>query len=82
VLLLVLAEALALCLIGGLVGLTLASLLGAFVEQASGGQFQLRATPWVWTIGVLSILVMSLAVGLLPGLRAQRLRIVDALAGR
>jgi len=25
---------------------------------------------------------MSLAVGLLPALRAQRLRIVDALAGR
>jgi putative ABC transport system permease protein len=82
VLLLVLAEALALCLIGGLVGLTLASVLGAFVEHASGGQFQLRATPWVWMIGVLSILLMSLAVGLLPGMRAQRLRIVDALAAR
>jgi len=25
---------------------------------------------------------MSVAVGLLPGLRARRLRIVDALAGR
>jgi putative ABC transport system permease protein len=78
----VLAEALLLCLAGGLIGLSLAAVLGAFVQKASGGQFQLQATTWVWTIGVISILVMSIAVGLLPALRAQRLRIVDALAGR
>ena len=36
----------------------------------------------VWLIGIVAIVLMSLAVGLLPALRAQRLRIVDALAGR
>jgi putative ABC transport system permease protein len=36
----------------------------------------------VWLIGIAVIVLMSLAVGLLPGLRARRLRIVDALAGR
>jgi len=36
----------------------------------------------VWLIGIAAIVLMSIAVGLLPGLRARRLRIVDALAGR
>jgi putative ABC transport system permease protein len=78
----VLAEAFALVLSGGLVGLFLASLAGAAVEKGTGGQFLLRLDVSVWLLGVLAIVLMSLAVGLLPGLRARRLRIVDALAGR
>ena len=48
----------------------------------------IRSIPERWTsslvivIGLAAIVIMSLAVGLLPGLRAQRLKIVDALAGR
>jgi putative ABC transport system permease protein len=79
---LVLAEAFALVLFGGLVGMLLASLAGAMVEKATGGQFLLALTGWVWLIGIAAIVLMSLAVGLLPALRAMRLRIVDALAGR
>jgi putative ABC transport system permease protein len=78
----VIAEAFALCLFGGLVGLTLATLAGAMVSKATGNQFQLNVDGKVWLIGMAAILVMSLAVGLLPALRAQRLKIVDALAGR
>jgi putative ABC transport system permease protein len=78
----VLAEAVALCLAGGLVGLSLATLLGAMVEKGTGGQFQLRVDAFVWSVGVATILLMSIAVGLLPALRARRLKIVDALAGR
>jgi putative ABC transport system permease protein len=78
----VLAEAFALVLFGGLLGLAIASLLGAMVEKGTGGQFQLHLDGSVWLLGILSIVLMSLAVGLLPGLRARRLRIVDALAGR
>jgi putative ABC transport system permease protein len=78
----VLAEAVALCLVGGVVGLTLATLLGAMVEQATGGQFQLNVNATIWAIGIGTIVVMSLAVGLLPALRARGLKIVDALAGR
>ncbi len=78
----VLAEAFALCLCGGLVGLLLASLAGAMVEKGTGGQFQLQLDGSVWLLGVAAIVLMSAAVGLLPGLRARRLRIVDALAGR
>jgi putative ABC transport system permease protein len=78
----VLAEAVALCLVGGIIGLALATVLGAMVEQATGGQFQLNVNGVIWVIGIGAIAVMSLAVGLLPALRAQRLKIVDALAGR
>ena len=77
----VLAEAFALCLFGGLLGLALASLAGAMVQKGTGGQFQLALNGTVWALGVLAIVLMSVAVGLLPGLRARRLRIVDALAG-
>jgi putative ABC transport system permease protein len=78
----VLAEAGALCLIGGVIGMGLATLLGAFLESASGGQFNIALSPSVWGMGLLAIVLMSIAVGLLPALRAQRLKIVDALAGR
>ena len=78
----VLAEAFALVLFGGLLGLLLASIAGAMVERGTGGQFQLRLDGGVWLLGVVAIVLMSLAVGLLPALRARRLKIVDALAGR
>lgn len=78
----VLAEAVALCLVGGVLGLVLATLLGAMVEEATGGQFQLRVNGLIWAIGIAAILTMSIAVGLLPALRARSLKIVDALAGR
>jgi putative ABC transport system permease protein len=78
----VLAEAFALVLAGGLVGLVLASMAGAMVEKGTGGQFLLQLDLSVWLLGVLAIVLMSLAVGLLPALRARRLKIVDALAGR
>jgi len=78
----VLAEAVAMCAIGGLIGLAFATLLGAIVEKGSGGQFQLSVGGYVWAIGVVTIVFMSIAVGLLPALRAKRLKIVDALAGR
>ena len=78
----VLAEAFALVLFGGLLGLLLASIGGAMVERGTGGQFQLQLDGGVWLLGVVAIVLMSLAVGLLPALRARRLKIVDALAGR
>jgi putative ABC transport system permease protein len=78
----VLAEAIALCTIGGLIGLGLATALGGMVEKATGGQFQLPVDAFVWSLGIATIFLMSLAVGLFPALRAQRLKIVDALAGR
>ncbi|KFL36458.1 ABC transporter permease [Arenimonas donghaensis] len=78
----VLAETLALCLIGGVVGLGLATALGAVVAQAAGPMLPIAVDARVWMAGVVAIFVLALVVGLLPALRARRLKIIDALAGR
>lgn len=79
---LVLAETFALCTIGGLVGLAGATALGAVVAKAAGPMLPIAIDGGVWLAGAAAIVVLSLVVGLLPALRARRLRIVDALAGR
>ncbi|MFZ2509346.1 MAG: FtsX-like permease family protein [Steroidobacteraceae bacterium] len=76
----VLAEAAAICVIGGLLGLAIATVIG--IAIGNSGNFPLAVDERVWITGLISILVLSLAVGLLPALRARRLSIVDALAGR
>jgi putative ABC transport system permease protein len=78
----VLAEAGLLCLFGGVIGMGIATFLGAMVEKGTGGQFALRVNGWVWSTGLIAMVLMALIVGLLPALRARRLKIVDALAGR
>lgn len=78
----VLAESVALCAIGGLLGLGLATALCMVVKAYAGAVMPLTVGTSVWIAGVAAIVVMSLVVGLLPALRAQRLKIVDALAGR
>ncbi len=82
VLALVLAETTALCTIGGVVGLSLATAIGVQVQKNAGAVLPLSVDGRVWIAGLIAIGVLSLAVGLLPALRAQRLNIVDALAGR
>ena len=76
----VLAEAAAICAIGGLLGLGLSTLIG--IQVGSSGNFPLAVDHRVWITGLLAIVGLSLTVGLLPALRASRLSIVDALAGR
>lgn len=76
----VLAEALLICVIGGLAGMGIATFLGSLAGR--GGNFPLAVDGGVWLMGLGAMLLMSIAVGLLPALRAQRLKIVDALAGR
>ena len=75
----VLAEAAALCVMGGLIGLSIATTIGIMI---GGGNFPLAVDYRVWITGGVAIIVLSLAVGLPPALRASRLSIVDALAGR
>jgi len=77
----VLAESGILCFIGGLFGMLAATGLGAFMEKMSGGQFQIHPHWTVWLVGAIAIVLMTIATGLLPALRARRLKIVDALAG-
>lgn len=82
VLSLVLAETALLCTLGGLLGLGLATAIGLAVQKAAGAVLPLSVDARVWAAGLVAMLVLSLAVGLLPALRAQRLNIIDALAGR
>ena len=83
VLSLVLAEAVVLLLIGGVVGMAIASVLAPALAKGSGGMIQLPPIGAVsWIEGIVLMIVIGVVVGVLPALRGMRLRIVDALAGR
>ncbi len=76
----VLAESAFLCAFGGLLGLGLATLGGIAAARATN--VPVAVDYRVWIAGVVAIIALSIAVGLLPALRARRLSIVDALAAR
>ena len=82
VLRLVFAEAITVCGVGGMLGLVLATIAGVLMEKHSGGEYPIRVDAQVWLAGTAAIVLLGIASGLLPALRAQRLQIVDALAGR
>lgn len=80
---LVFAEAVLLIVIGGVLGLSLVSVLMPMITAASGGTLQLPAVgAQTWAIGFAMMILIGVLVGVLPALRAMRLNIVDALAGR
>ena len=83
VLWLVLAESMLLVVLGGVLGLGIAALIMPGVSAASGGMIQLPTVlPQTWLVGVGLAVLIGAIVGALPALRAMRLNIVDALAGR
>ncbi len=83
VLALVMAESVLLVVIGGLLGLAIAAVMMPGVSAASQGMIQLPMVPvQTWLVGLGLMLLIGIVVGLLPALRAKRLKIVDALAGR
>ncbi len=83
VLAMVLAESVLLLLLGGVLGLGLASIIIPAVSASSGGMLnlpQVGANSWALGLGLMSLI--GLSVGALPAWTAMRLNIVDALAGR
>ncbi|MUV13469.1 ABC transporter permease [Noviluteimonas gilva] len=84
VLMLVLGESVLLVAIGAVIGLALAPLAMIATTKGSGGFIQLpQSLPAEsWITGLVLMLVFGVLSGLLPALRAMRLNIVDALAGR
>ncbi len=83
VLAMVLAESILLVLLGGVIGLGLASLIVPAISAGSGGMLNLPVVGAnSWVLGIVLMVAIGLLVGLLPALRAMRLNIVDALAGR
>ena len=83
VLVLVLVEAVLLIVLGGLLGMALAGAIVPIVSAASGGFINLPGIPGeTWLVGLVLMVAIGLVIGTLPALRAMRLKIVDALAGR
>ena len=83
VLAMVLAESVLLLVLGGVIGLGLASLLIPVVSAGSGGMLNLPVVGAdSWVLGLALMALIGLLVGSLPAWSAMRLNIVDALAGR
>lgn len=83
VLMLVLAESVLLLLIGGTIGVALAGLMGPIVSAGSRGAINVPPiSGHSWALAVGLMIAIGLVVGALPAIRAMRLNIVDALAGR
>lgn len=69
--------------LGGLIGMGLASLVIPLVAARSGGVMPVQGVPLqTWLVGLGLMAGIGIVVGVLPARRAQRLKIVDALAGR
>jgi putative ABC transport system permease protein len=80
---LVLMESLLLCVFAAVVGLLLSNVAVKIVGAFSGGIFGSGALPLTVVIDGFAIaILLAIISGLAPALRAQRLNIVDALAGR
>ncbi|WP_426286607.1 ABC transporter permease [Luteibacter sp. E-22] len=83
VLCMVLAEGVLLLVLGGVLGLALAGVLVPIVAKGSGGMLNLPPIgTQTWVLGIVLMLAIGALVGVLPAIRAMRLNIVDALAGR
>ncbi len=83
VLAMVLAESVLLLLLGGVIGLALVSLLGLILPAMSGGMITHTSVgAKSWSLGIALAIAIGIVIGALPALRAMRLNIVDALAGR
>ncbi|MDE2368118.1 MAG: ABC transporter permease [Burkholderiales bacterium] len=83
VLAMVLAESVLLLVLGGVIGLGLATLLVPVVTAGSGGMLNLPpVAAGSWALGAVLMIAIGLVVGWLPAWSAMRLNIVDALAGR
>jgi putative ABC transport system permease protein len=79
---LVLAETLALMILGGALGMAMAAAALPLVNARTGGRFPpLFVDGSTWLLGAALAVGVALAVGLPPAWRVARLRIVDALAG-
>jgi putative ABC transport system permease protein len=83
VLAMVLAESVLLVLIGGVLGVGLSAVFGPVVGKMSNDAINippLGLHGWLTALGLMA--AIGVLVGVLPALRAMRLNIVDALAGR
>ena len=79
---LVLAESLLMCVLGGVIGMLAASGVLAVLARLPTGFPPPQNSVQLWIYATAAMLGLGLVIGVLPALRAKRLSIVDALAGR
>ncbi|UNK56256.1 ABC transporter permease [Pseudoxanthomonas daejeonensis] len=82
VLWLVLVESVLLVGLGGVIGMALARVILPGLASKAQGMLPATIPLQTWIVGAVLIVLIGLVVGVLPALRAKRLKIVDALAGR
>jgi len=82
VLTLVMIESVLLIGLGGAIGMGLAATILPLLAPKTQGLLPPHVPTQTWLMGIGLILLIGVVVGLLPALRAKRLKIVDALAGR
>ena len=82
VLVLVLVESVLLVGLGGVIGMGLARVILPGLASKAQGMLPATIPLQTWIVGAVLIVLIGLVVGVLPALRAKRLKIVDALAGR
>ena len=76
----ILGESLVIALVGGLLGLLLATLAIPVLGNALNGMLpNLILSPALIAFGLLTSLVVGIASGILPGIGAMRMRVVNAL---
>jgi putative ABC transport system permease protein len=72
-----LMEAVAICQIGGVLGIVLGILIGNLITLLMGGAFLI---PWGWiVVAFVTCLLVGLAAGMYPALKAARLDPIEAL---
>ena len=81
-LMLVMVEAVLLVGLGGAIGLGLAAAVLPVLAPRTMGLLPPLVPLQTWLVGAVLIVLIGIVVGVLPALRAKRLKIVDALAGR
>lgn len=83
VLAMVLAESVLLLVLGGVLGLAIATVVIPAISAGSGGMLNLPSVgASSWVLGIVLMVAIGALVGALPAWNAMRLNIVDALAGR
>ena len=83
VLMMVLAESVLLLVLGGLIGIAIATVVIPAISAGSGGMLNLPSVgASSWLLGIVLMVAIGVLVGALPAWKAMRLNIVDALAGR
>lgn len=76
-----LIEAILVCILGGILGITLAFAIGALINKFAGGNFQVVYSTTSIVAAVVCSTLIGVVFGFIPARNAARLNPVDALSG-